>query len=177
MTGSLNSLSEVLWLATQSCTWGPEPAPEPEVAAPEQKWEYATKAVAGQFIVRFRDYKMAREHKQALANGLGVGHWKYVDRENAAAKFPTDFALVEIDLEHVEELKVGKLLLTCVPMRLVCVTPWCAVGMCSSQDVWWSSRGFRGSSPKMGERGLRWAFAVILWMQASYACKNRGARP
>ena len=96
-----------MFLTMQSCTWRPDPTPEPEVAAAEQRWEYATEPVAGQFIVRFRDYKMAMEHKQALADGLGQGeHWRYVDRNNAAAKFPTDFALVTIDLDHVEDLKV-----------------------------------------------------------------------
>ncbi len=78
------------------------------MAAPEQKWEYATQPVAGQFIVRFKDYKMAAEHKQALVDGVGDSKlWKYVDRNNAAARFPTDFALVEIDLDHVEELKAS----------------------------------------------------------------------
>jgi hypothetical protein len=89
--------------------WDPEAqqgAAEPAVAAPEQKWEYATKPVAGQFIVRFKDYKMGEEHKQSMLSGLtGNPHWKYVDRNNAAARFPTDFALVEIELDHVEELK------------------------------------------------------------------------
>ena len=63
--------------------------------------------MAGQFIVRFRDYRMAVEHKTALLGGLGMDkHWKYVDRNNAAAKFPTDFALLSIELAVADTVKV-----------------------------------------------------------------------
>ena len=84
--------------------------PEQEVAADEEaesRWTYESEPVSGQFIVRFRDYKMASDHKQALQDHLEKHqHWKFIDRNNPAAKFPTDFALVEIDLDEAESIKV-----------------------------------------------------------------------
>lgn len=71
------------------------------------RWKYEAEPVSGQFIVRFRDYKMASDHKQALQENLPKRqHWKFIDRNNPAAKFPTDFALVEIDLDEAESVKV-----------------------------------------------------------------------
>lgn len=50
---------------------------------------------------------MASEHRKALVSQLGPEkHWRYVERQNAAARFPTDFALVEIDLDHAARVKV-----------------------------------------------------------------------
>ncbi|KAL0019909.1 hypothetical protein WJX77_006101 [Trebouxia sp. C0004] len=56
------------------------------------------KDVCGRLIVRFRDYKSAEGHKADLTNALaGAGDaWKWVDRQNAAASYPTDFALLEV---------------------------------------------------------------------------------
>ena len=91
----------------QECSWESASQPEVDLEQPEQQWQYESEPVAGQFIVRFRDYKMAAEHKQALVADLGeADSWRYVDRNNAAAKFPTDFALLEIDLGKIETIKV-----------------------------------------------------------------------
>ena len=79
----------------------------PAENAEETQWKYEAEPVSGQFIVRFRDYKMASDHKQALENHLAkIQHWRFIDRNNPAARFPTDFALVEIDLDEAETVKV-----------------------------------------------------------------------
>lgn len=93
---------------SQECSWDMGRGSEVPEELAEEQWTYHSEPVAGQFIVRFRDYKMAEQHKQALAAGLPNNrHWKYVDRNNAAARFPTDFALLEIEFSDVEAIKVG----------------------------------------------------------------------
>ena len=72
-----------------------------------EQWEVSTEPVLGQYIVRFTSYKMADEHSAAMLAALGQeASWRCLERNNAAARFPTDFALVEIDLEEVETVKV-----------------------------------------------------------------------
>ena len=81
----------------------------PAESAEGSRWKYEAEPVSGQFIIRFRDYKMASDHKQALQDHLDKKqHWKFVDRNNPAARFPTDFALVEIDLEEADSIKVSR---------------------------------------------------------------------
>lgn len=97
-------------IGVQECSWNTRSFSEEgnlQDDQPQEQWAYKSEPVAGQFIVRFRDYKMAADHKQALIDKLGMAaQWKYVDRNNAAARFPTDFALLEIDLGAVEAIKV-----------------------------------------------------------------------
>ena len=54
----------------------------------------------GLYIVRFRQYKMAADHKQALQAALEgsalAGSWEWLERRNPAAAFPTDFALLRL---------------------------------------------------------------------------------
>ena len=75
-------------------------------------WDVAWEAVEGEFIVRFREYRMAAEHRAALEAGLGAGglpgalSWQWVERHNSAAAHPTDFGLLRINLADVEALKV-----------------------------------------------------------------------
>ena len=115
-----------LW---QECSWDhslhPPPADlpkqrsengggDPADIAEESRWEYEAEPVSGQFIIRFRDYKMASDHKQALESHLARSqHWKFIDRNNPAARFPTDFALVEIDLDEADMVKVRTSLEQC----------------------------------------------------------------
>lgn len=50
------------------------------------------------FILRFREYQMAEEHRQQLQRALeGRGlAWRWVPRHNPASRFPTDFGLVQL---------------------------------------------------------------------------------
>ena len=76
----------------------------------------AWEAVEGEFIVRFRDYRMAAEHRAVLEAALGssggagtsssAGAWQWVERANQAAAFPTDFGLLRIGLADVEAVRV-----------------------------------------------------------------------
>ncbi|ERM98579.1 hypothetical protein AMTR_s00109p00040520 [Amborella trichopoda] len=63
------------------------------------------------YIVRFREYKKAKDHKKMLEKNLKDGGWKWIERNNPAADFPTDFGLVFVEdsvkSQLVEEL--GKL--------------------------------------------------------------------
>jgi hypothetical protein len=66
--------------------------------------------VCGRLIVRFHDYKSAEGHKADLTNALaGAGDaWKWIDRQNAAAVYPTDFALLEVADAETAKIKVRK---------------------------------------------------------------------
>ena len=99
-----------------------------------------------QFIVRFRQYRMAEDHRAAVmaalhslqqANGSDAARpvrqpWRWVDRHNMAAANPTDFGLLACRPDVVNRLKVGmasqmgvamrgKTLVSCVVKR-TCVS-------------------------------------------------------
>lgn len=76
------------------------------------EWKYSSEPVVGQFIVRFLDYKLADAHSAALRGEVdGSGDlWRVIDRKNAAARFPTDFVVVEINLQHIDTIKVRLLM-------------------------------------------------------------------
>lgn len=67
-------------------------------------------APSGLHIVRFKDYRMAGEHRAALAAAMpiddGAG-WQWVERHNKAAAFPTDFGLLRLAAATEPALKVG----------------------------------------------------------------------
>ncbi|MBA0657719.1 hypothetical protein Goklo_009990 [Gossypium klotzschianum] len=48
------------------------------------------------YIVRFIDYKPASEHRSYLESSLRSEGWDWIQRNNPAAKFPTDFGLLSI---------------------------------------------------------------------------------
>ncbi len=66
----------------------------------------------GRYIVRFRDYRPAEEHRRALlhhlspaaAQGAGAAptddlQWRWIARDNKASAFPTDFGLLAISAD------------------------------------------------------------------------------
>ncbi|PWA97970.1 SITE-1 protease [Artemisia annua] len=61
------------------------------------------------YIVRFTQYKQANDHKQYLITQVNdsLKNWNWVDRNNAAAGFPTDFGVVAVD-EVAAERVVGE---------------------------------------------------------------------
>lgn len=62
-------------------------------------------AVEGKWIVRFKDYKYASEHRSVLIQSIGEmekNSWVWIERNNPASKFPTDFGLLTI---HSQETK------------------------------------------------------------------------
>ena len=63
----------------------------------------------GRLIVRFQSYKSAEDHKADLTAALAQagGVWKWVDRQNAASLYPTDFALLEVADAVLDSIKVG----------------------------------------------------------------------
>ena len=67
--------------------------------------------VLGRLIVRFQGYKSAESHKAELAAALaGVNDtWKWIDRDNAAAIYPTDFALLEVLDKDTARIKVHQI--------------------------------------------------------------------
>lgn len=54
------------------------------------------------YIVRFFDYRNAEVHRSYLEESLifPTDTWRWIDRSNAAASFPTDFGLLEIGESH-----------------------------------------------------------------------------
>ncbi|MCO5579315.1 hypothetical protein L7F22_033170 [Adiantum nelumboides] len=67
------------------------------------KSAFASMQVSGhvldEYIVRFTVYKHASAHKKALQAALHlVSGWQWIDRINPAAAFPTDFALLNIEV-------------------------------------------------------------------------------
>ena len=75
----------------------------------QEQWRVdSVQPVAGRFIVRLKEYKLGSDHGRALSAGMGDSQqWRLIERQNAAARFPTDFALVEIDLDAEEHVKVS----------------------------------------------------------------------
>ena len=72
----------------------------------------APPATASRYIVRFRDYRPAEEHREALlqhlspaaAPGAGAAstdepQWRWIARNNKASAFPTDFGLLAISAD------------------------------------------------------------------------------
>ncbi|MED6167836.1 Membrane-bound transcription factor site-1 protease [Stylosanthes scabra] len=49
------------------------------------------------YIVRFRHYKTAADHRSYLESNLRSRGWHWIHRHNPASKFPTDFALVSVE--------------------------------------------------------------------------------
>lgn len=61
------------------------------------------------YIVRFIQYKKAEGHKAYLEQNAkespyGSCSWEWIDRNNPASKFPTDFGLVAIDDDAVNSV-------------------------------------------------------------------------
>ncbi|KAG8093885.1 hypothetical protein GUJ93_ZPchr0012g19812 [Zizania palustris] len=63
--------------------------------------------LAAKFVVRFVEYRLADEHREYLEDGLRgaaqptpAASWRWVERRNPAAAFPTDFAVLEIRDAH-----------------------------------------------------------------------------
>ncbi|KAF9615388.1 hypothetical protein IFM89_023039 [Coptis chinensis] len=53
---------------------------------------------ATNYIIRFLQYKKPQDHKTYLENNLkSTNGWKWIDRNNPATFYPTDFGLVSID--------------------------------------------------------------------------------
>ncbi|KAL3327841.1 hypothetical protein AABB24_035488 [Solanum stoloniferum] len=55
------------------------------------------------YIVRFHQYKEAKDLQNYLQNNVKFKGWEWIERKNPAARFPTDFGLVAIE-ESVKEL-------------------------------------------------------------------------
>lgn len=60
---------------------------------------------ASRFVVRFVEYRHANEHREYLEAGLRgaalpAESWRWIERRNPAAAFPTDFAVLEIRDAH-----------------------------------------------------------------------------
>ncbi|CAI0628858.1 unnamed protein product [Linum tenue] len=64
------------------------------------------------YIVRFREYKKAEDHRRYLESELGLGGgWEWIERRNPAMKFATDFGLVAVEGSVAERVvgEIGKL--------------------------------------------------------------------
>jgi len=71
--------------------------------------EEETPPASSRHVVRFLEYRRAEEHREYLDAGLRGGAaaapapaaaWRWVERRNPAAAFPTDFAVLEIRDAH-----------------------------------------------------------------------------
>ena len=87
-------------------------APEPPASKPKDwlkssQWTHSD--VLGRLIVRFKSYKSAADHKAGLSAALSQasGPWKWIERQNAAAVHPTDFALLEVTDTASDSIKVS----------------------------------------------------------------------
>lgn len=80
------------------------------LAPPEEEREVGPVRALGEvndeYIVRFKEYRHSSEFKQALKEKL-EGHgraWQWLDRNNPASAFPTDFGLLRIERMQYENL-------------------------------------------------------------------------
>lgn len=57
--------------------------------------------LASRYVVRFLEYRPADDHREYLEDGLRPAwSWRWVERRNPAAAYPTDFAVLEIRDAH-----------------------------------------------------------------------------
>ena len=64
--------------------------------------------IRNNYIVRFLQYKPAEEHRAYLESKIRSDRWKWIERNNPAAKYPTDFGLVSIQ-ESARESVIGEI--------------------------------------------------------------------
>ncbi|XP_022144866.1 subtilisin-like protease SBT6.1 isoform X1 [Momordica charantia] len=67
------------------------------------------------YIVRFVQYREAKEHRSYLESRIRSGLWEWIERKNPASKYPTEFGLVSIEdsargelIKDIEELELVK---------------------------------------------------------------------
>ncbi|XP_011093585.1 subtilisin-like protease SBT6.1 isoform X1 [Sesamum indicum] len=85
-------VNQILYPYTRNST---SPVSSPEKTAPKNH------------IIRFFQYKKAQDFREYLERNVKSNGWKWVERQNPAMKFPTDFALVSIE-ERLKEFLVGE---------------------------------------------------------------------
>lgn len=56
------------------------------------------------YIVRFREYRMAQDHKSVLEAALTTVGWQWIERHNPAMRFPTDFGLIKAPRSSIDEI-------------------------------------------------------------------------
>ena len=68
-----------------------------------------SKATPDAYIVRFNVYKMAAEHRGDVTRclGEGTGNWSWIDRNNRAMAYPTDFGLLQLAAGAMEASMVS----------------------------------------------------------------------
>ena len=62
------------------------------------------------YIVRFNEYKMAAEHERDVSRRLARERvsWSWVDRNNRAMAYPTDFGLLQLAASTLEASMASK---------------------------------------------------------------------
>jgi hypothetical protein len=87
----------------------------------QQDAEAVAQDLEARYLVRFRQYRMAEQHRATLdaalrslkaANSSGLAAqphqaWRWIERRNKAAAYPTDFGLLACRPAVAEQLKVG----------------------------------------------------------------------
>lgn len=67
-------------------------AHSPENATPPEA------SAAKNYVVRFLEYRRAEDHRSYIEEKIGsLSGWRWVERRNPAASFPTDFGLLAIE--------------------------------------------------------------------------------
>lgn len=89
------------------------PSPNP-TQSPTQN-QNQTRISRNNYIVRFREYKTAEDHRSYLKSRIPPGGWKWIERKNPASKYPTDFGLISVEesakhglIEEIERLNLVK---------------------------------------------------------------------
>ncbi|XP_078431783.1 SITE-1 protease isoform X2 [Wolffia australiana] len=77
--------------------------------------ESSSLSPATNYVVRFLEYRHAEDHRSYIEENVGsLSGWRWVERRNPAASFPTDFALLA-----VEELNCGEVISKVEGLELV----------------------------------------------------------
>ncbi|XP_024964331.1 subtilisin-like protease SBT6.1 isoform X1 [Cynara cardunculus var. scolymus] len=87
----------------QNQTLTPKPEPASSLSQEQES------VVRRNYIVRFIEYKKAEHHKEYLEQNTkekfeGSLSWEWINRNNPASRFPTDFGVVEIDDEAANSI-------------------------------------------------------------------------
>ncbi|XP_010254111.1 PREDICTED: subtilisin-like protease SBT6.1 [Nelumbo nucifera] len=110
-TVSSQATEETLTLIQAKARSGESVRIKEEAARSDENVRVEEETPRRNYIVRFLEYKRAEEHRNYLEENIQLRGWRWIERRNPAAAFPTDFGLVSIE-DSVREAVVkefGKL--------------------------------------------------------------------
>ncbi|XP_068647633.1 subtilisin-like protease SBT6.1 [Aristolochia californica] len=152
-------LSVLVSVALLALKPGQESSPTKSPEAPDT-------VPSGNYVVRFLEYRPVEDHRMYLEQSVEPVGWKWIERRNPAASFPTDFGLVSIDdsLRSLLIQEFGKL------GRVKDVSVDMSYTRSLLTDDWWSSADLKKRPGKIftkmsfeGDNGMEVGNYTNIW--------------